>query len=66
MPEEELRKLRHDIRGRLHNMGMCVAALSTPMSKEDQLAFVNDIIVLTDQIPPLLERLLAMFPGEES
>jgi hypothetical protein len=65
MAEEELRKLRHDIRGRLHNLGMCVAALNTPMSKEDQLGFVDDIIHLTEQIPPLVDHLLAMFPAEE-
>ena len=64
MPDDELRKLRHDIRGRLHNLGMCIAALSTPMDREDRLAFVNDIIAICDQIPPLVERLLTMFPDE--
>jgi hypothetical protein len=66
MADDELRMLRHDVRGRLHNMGMCVAALNTPMSKEDQVSFVDDVIALADQIPPLLDRLLALFPAEES
>ncbi|MCC6424340.1 MAG: hypothetical protein IT447_12760 [Phycisphaerales bacterium] len=51
------RKLRHDIRGRINALNLCVAALETPMKPAEAEEFLADIIQVCDSMVDLMEQL---------
>lgn len=60
LPPPDVRKLRHDLRGCMHRMALCLSALETPLSREDYLAFVEDIAAAAEEMGELLDRLDAL------
>lgn len=57
IPDQDVRKLRHDIRGCMHGLQLCLSALETPLSKEDQAEFLGDIMRATERMDELLAKL---------
>jgi nitrogen-specific signal transduction histidine kinase len=59
MPEQDpLRKLRHDIRGRLNALKLCTAVLETDgVDTNETLEFIEDIIKTTDKLTRLIDEL---------
>ena len=51
------RKLRHDIRGRLNALNLCVAVLETPMEAAEADEFLVDIIQMCDSMIDLMNQL---------
>lgn len=58
-PDKE-RRLRHDIRGCIHGMLLLLAAMETPMTKEEKLEFLGDFIGSADKMGELMDELEAM------
>jgi len=52
-----MRKLRHDIRGRLNALNLCVAALGTPMEAAEAGEFLADIMQMCDSMIDLMNQL---------
>lgn len=61
-----IRKLRHDIRGCMHGIALCTAALETPMDLSERAEFLQDIVNATDQMDQLLVRWAELFPDDEA
>jgi hypothetical protein len=59
------RDLRHDIRGRLNAMKLCVAALDTPMDAAEAVEFLDDIQRMCDRVSELLDDLDQVRPSDE-
>lgn len=57
MTEDPVRRLRHDIRGRLNALKLCVAALDTPIETDEAVEFLGDIAGLCDSTVELLDEL---------
>ena len=55
--DDPLSKVRHDARGSLHSMKLCVAALDVPSTLEESLAFVEDVIASSDKLAELMLQL---------
>ena len=54
---EKIRRLRHDIRGCMHGLMLCLAALETPMSDEEKAEFLGDVANATDRMTALMDQL---------
>lgn len=54
---DPMRKLRHDIRGRVNALNLCVAALDTPMEAPEADEFLADIIQMCDAMIDLMRQL---------
>ena len=52
-----LRKLHHDIRGRMNAIKLCMAALDTPMETSEAMEFLADIEMVCDTMDELVRRL---------
>jgi hypothetical protein len=63
---DPVRELRHDIRGRLNAMKLCVAALGTPMERSEAVEFLGDVEQLCDTVTELLDALDNVQPEQES
>jgi hypothetical protein len=59
-----IRKLKHDIRGCMHGMSLCVAAMETPLTPEDAVDFLKDIESAAVRLDQLIEELAAALPDE--
>jgi hypothetical protein len=64
MPDP-LSPLRHEIRGMLNAMRLCVAALGKPVPTPDKLEFLDDVELAADRLIALLDELIALpLPAE--
>ena len=55
--DDPLREVRHDARGALHSIKLCVAALKMECSLEEETAFIDDIIHSSDNMVELMDKL---------
>ena len=53
----EVRKVCHDIRGCMQGLRLCLSALETPMTTDERVEFVQDIISATDRMTSLMDKL---------
>lgn len=63
MTEDPLRRIRHDIRGRLNALRLCVAVLETPLESEEVQEFIADILQTCDSLADLVDELLLITPA---
>ena len=59
-----LRKARHDLRGRLNGLKLCVSALSTCESPAETIEFLDHIEQATDKIVKALDEYEALLEKE--
>ena len=59
---DPLRFARHELRGCLHGMKLCVAALETDMPPEEMREFIDHVVDAADKLPRLLDDLEALMP----
>ena len=57
MNVEALRTIRHDTRGTANSLKMCVTVLEVPMSDDERVDFVDEVIRAADRIAELMTRL---------
>ena len=60
----EVRKVCHDIRGCMQGLRLCLSALETPMTTDERLEFLQDIVAATDRMTGLIDRLDQFVPDE--
>jgi len=53
----ELRRIRHDLRGCIHGMKLCVSALDTPLSDAEKVEFLVDIEAAANKMLKLMDQL---------
>ncbi len=58
--EENLRQLRHDLRGRANALVLCAAALSLASDDQERLEFVSEVELAADKLIVVLDRLEAL------
>jgi hypothetical protein len=58
----ELRRIRHDLRGCIHGMKLCVSALETPLSDAEKVEFLTDIEAGANKMLKLMDQLHAAAP----
>ncbi len=61
-PPDPVRFARHEVRGCLHGMKLCVAALDTDLPPEELDEFLTHIEDAADKMPRLLDDLDAVSP----
>lgn len=61
---ESVRFARHEVRGCLHGMKLCVAALETDLPLEETREFLDHIEHAADKMPKLLDDLEAVDPQQ--
>ena len=54
------RQLRHDMRGRMNALKLCVAALDVDCTREESLEFLGDIEAMCDKIISLMDEIDAL------
>lgn len=57
MDVKALRTIRHDTRGTANSLKMCVTVLGVPMSDDERVDFVDEVIRAADRIAELMTRL---------
>jgi len=57
MDASALRTIRHDTRGTANSLKMCVTVLEVPMSAQERLDFVDEVIRAADRIAELMTAL---------
>jgi hypothetical protein len=62
---DSVRDLRHDIRGRINAMKLCVAALDTPMEHSEAVEFLDDVVRMCDKVASLFDELDRVRPPLE-
>ena len=62
-PDESVRFARHQVRGCLHGMKLCVAALDTELPLEEAQEFLDHIEHAAAKMPRLLDDLDAVVGG---
>lgn len=60
MDADALRTIRHDARGAANALKMCVTVLGVPMSDEERLDFIEEVIRAADRIAELMTALDAL------
>ena len=60
MDPEALRHIRHDARGAANALKMCVTVLGVPMSDEERVDFVDEVIRSADRIAELMTALQSL------
>jgi hypothetical protein len=58
--DDPLRQLRHDARGALHSIKLCVAALKMQCTPEEEMAFIDDVIDCSDKLAEIMVKLDAI------
>jgi len=58
--EQNLRQLRHDLRGRANALVLCAAALSLASDDQERLEFVNEVELAADKLITVLDNLEAL------
>ncbi len=61
---ESVRYARHQVRGCLHGMKLCVAALETDLPPEETQEFLGHIEQAAEKMPRLLDDLDAVAPPQ--
>ena len=61
---EPIRYARHQVRGCLHGMKLCVAALETDLPPEEAHEFLDHIEHAAAKLPALLDDLEAVMTGQ--
>lgn len=59
--ENSLSGLRHAARGCLNSIKLCASAFDLPGPVEEQVQFLDDIIVASDKMCALVDQLCSMF-----
>jgi hypothetical protein len=57
MDVDALRTIRHDTRGTANSLKMCVTVLDVPMSDDERVGFVEEVIRAADRIAELMAAL---------
>ena len=52
-----LRQIRHDLRGRINAMQLCISALPVAADQNEALEFIDDVIKLCDRVGELMDQL---------
>lgn len=52
-----LRQIRHDLRGRINAMQLCISALPVAADKNEAIEFIDDVIKLCDRVSELMDQL---------
>jgi hypothetical protein len=60
---ESIRFARHEVRGCLHGLKLCVAALDVDLSPDEAREFLDHIEQAADKLPQLLDDLDAASPA---
>ena len=63
-PDETIRFARHQVRGCLHGMKLCVAALEGDLPLDEAKEFLDHIETAAVQLPQLLDNLEAATPQQ--
>jgi hypothetical protein len=63
---ESIRYARHQVRGCLHGMKLCVAALDTDLPLEEAQEFLDHIEHAAAKLPNLLDDLEAVAPQQHA
>jgi len=58
--DDPLRQLRHDARGALHSIKLCVAALKMQCTPEEEMAFIDDVIDCSGKLDQIMLKLDAV------
>jgi hypothetical protein len=61
MEDDELRHARHNLRGRLNALKLCISALEILESREERLEFLDLIETAADRLLPSLDELEAVY-----
>ena len=61
---EGLASLRHDIRGSLNALKLCISAFDMPLETSEKLEFLADIESCADKLAGLIEQLEAEFAAD--
>ena len=61
---ESVRFARHQVRGCLHGMKLCVAALDTDLPLDEAQEFLDHIEQAAAKMPRLLDELEALAPSQ--
>jgi len=64
IPQLIPRELRHDLRGRMNGLKLCVAALESGCTLKESLEFLADIDTLCDKIAILLDQVDSVLSGQ--
>lgn len=59
--DKYLSVLRHDARGCLNAIKLCVSALEFPCTPEEETEFIEDVIRSSDKLDTLMEGIAAYF-----
>jgi hypothetical protein len=62
---ESLASLRHDIRGTLNALKLCISAFEMPLEPSEKLEFLADIEASAEKLAGLVEEIESM-PASES
>lgn len=63
--ETEVRRARHDLRGRFNALKLCIDALETFDSKDDQIEFLTLIIEAADRTNLALDELESILDHDQ-
>ncbi len=63
---DPIRFARHELRGCLHAMKLCVAALDTELSPEETDEFIGHVEQAAERLPGLLDALEKVMPPTDS
>ncbi len=61
--ENEVRRLRHDLRGQLNTAMLCAAVLPLSTDQAEKLQFLDEVIKAADRAVELLDE-IALLPPE--
>jgi nitrogen-specific signal transduction histidine kinase len=61
---ESIRYARHQVRGCLHGMKLCIAALETDLPLDEATEFLDHIEQAAAKLPTLLDDLEALSPPQ--
>jgi hypothetical protein len=61
---EGLAPLRHDIRGTLNALKLCISAFDMPLETSEKLEFLADIETCADKLSGLIQQLEAEFASD--
>ena len=56
-PSPALRQIRHDLRGRINAMQLCISALPVAADQNEAIEFIDDVIKLCDRVSELVDQL---------
>jgi len=63
---DSLASLRHDIRGTLNALKLCISAFEMPLEPSEKLEFLADIEASSDKLAGLVEEIDSVMASESS